>query len=328
MIPPGTCSGAPCWSANSKGFSYSDPDAAPTGIKRITLKSGIAGKAKIIVKGGGDALDTPPLPLAQDPQVVVQLKNTFHGGRCWESRFSGPPTKNDASQFKDRGDAPVATATPSGTATVTATATSTPVGPTATSTVTPTVTSTRTATNTPIGGVPTSTETPTFSPTPTFTATSTPGGATAATASSNRARPAPAAPRIVSSVPAPAPARRRRRSASIWCSRRDSSRPRRRCSSPTTAAKLSIPGTGTATSVRQRVVAPPPVPQAFTPNDLEYAVQVQETRLTPLAHLFTATFDRCTGAALPTLADLACTVTSCAQSGAPVSGCTCTVSLP
>ncbi|HSQ01020.1 MAG TPA: DNRLRE domain-containing protein [Candidatus Dormibacteraeota bacterium] len=91
---------------------------------------------------------------------------------------------------------------------------------------------------------------------------------------------------------------------------------------------LSIPGTGTATTVRQRVVAPAPVPQAFTPNDLEYAVQVLVSRNTPLAQLFTATFDRCASAPAPTLADLSCTVLSCAQGGGGVSGCACTVSLP
>ncbi|MFN8645062.1 MAG: hypothetical protein U0802_26565, partial [Candidatus Binatia bacterium] len=68
--------------------------------------------------------------------------------------------------------------------------------------------------------------------------------------------------------------------------------------------------------------------QAFTPNDLEYAVQVLESRNTPLGQLFTVTFDRCASAPVPTLADLSCTVLSCAQGGGGVSGCTCVVSLP
>jgi hypothetical protein len=94
------------------------------------------------------------------------------------------------------------------------------------------------------------------------------------------------------------------------------------------STKLSLPGTGTATTVRQRVVAGPPVPQAFTPNDKDYAVQVLISRNTPLAQLFTATFDRCGSAAAPTLADVSCTVLSCAQGGGGVTGCTCTVRLP
>jgi len=94
------------------------------------------------------------------------------------------------------------------------------------------------------------------------------------------------------------------------------------------STKLSLPGTATATTVRQRVVAGPPVPQAFTPNDKDYAVQVLISRNTPLGQLFTATFDRCSGAPAPTLAELSCSVLSCAQGGGGVSGCTCAVSLP
>ena len=94
------------------------------------------------------------------------------------------------------------------------------------------------------------------------------------------------------------------------------------------STRLSLPGSGTATTVRQRVVAGPPVPQAFTPNDLDYAVRVLESRNVPLGTLFTATFDRCAGAPAPTLADVACTVASCAAGGTGVPGCTCTVRLP
>ena len=94
------------------------------------------------------------------------------------------------------------------------------------------------------------------------------------------------------------------------------------------STKLSIPGTGTATTVRQRVVAPAPIPQAFTPNDKDYAVQVLVSRNVPLGQLFTATFDRCSGAAAPTLADVSCTVLSCAQGGGGVEGCTCSAATP
>jgi hypothetical protein len=94
------------------------------------------------------------------------------------------------------------------------------------------------------------------------------------------------------------------------------------------STRMSIAGSGTATSVRQRVLAPPPIPQTFAPNDLDYAVRVIVSRNTPLGHLFTATFDRCSGQPAPTLADLACSVETCSQGGSPVPGCTCTVRLP
>lgn len=321
----GTCAGQACWTTTAKGFTYADPDAASDGIRKMVLKSGSAGKAKILIKGGGTALDTPDLPLDQDPQVVVQLKNDFQGGRCWEARFSGPAKKNDAAQFKDRGDAPqptaTATRTPSLTATATATATRThtPAGPTPT------------ATHTPLGGAPTATHTPTFTPTPTFTATATPGGTTCGNRVLEPGETCDtcAADCVVGPCTSPG--------APTAAFRVDLAN--EFGFDPTTAtvrlaydsSVLSIPGTGAAVSVRQRVVAPAPLPQAFTPNDQEYAVQVLISRNTPLTDsspLFTATFDRCGGAPLPTLADLACTVIGCAQGGGSVPGCSCTVSVP
>jgi len=324
----GSCDGAPCWQATSKGFAYRDSAGAADGIKKITLKSGAAGKAKIIIKGGGVELDTPPLPLAQDPQVIVQLKNTFQAGRCWEARYSPPAKQNDTVQFKDRGDAPIATPTPSGTATVSptptvsATATATPAGPTATASSTPTLTPT------PIGGVPTATSTPTATPTPSPTVTPTPGGATCGNrvlepGETCTSCPADCVVGPCSNPGAPTQAFVVTLNPPLGFQ-------------PTTATvllgynstRLSIPGTGTATSVRQRVVAPPPLPQAFTPNDLEYAVRVLVSRNVPLGTLFTATFDRCASAPAATLADIACQVESCAAGGSGVPGCTCTVTTP
>jgi hypothetical protein len=320
----GSCGGKPCWSATSKGFNYRDPDGLNDGIKKIVLKSGSAGQAKILVKGGGDALDTPDLPLAQDPQVVVQLKNTFEGGRCWEARFSAPPKKNDSTQFKDRGDAPLPTPTTTGTPTVpptgtaTATRTDTPVGPSPT------------ATDTPLGGVSTATHTPTFTPPPTFTATATPGVAVCGNRVIEPGESCDSCPADCVVGPCTSPG------APTVAFRVDLLNEFGFEPTTTTvllaydSTKLSIPGTGTASSVRQRVVAPPPLPQAFTPSDLEYGVQVLVSRNTPLTDipLFTATFDRCAGAPVPTLADVACTAIGCAQGGGSVPGCSCTVSLP
>lgn len=324
----GTCDGAPCWQATSKGFAYRDPAGAADGITKVVLKAGAAGKAKIIVKGGGEALDTPALPLAQDPQVIVQLRNTFQAGRCWEARYSPPAKKNDTLQFKDKGEAPVPTPTASGTATATrtptasASATATPAGPTATATATPTLTPT------PFGGVPTATDTPTVSPTPTPTVTPTPGGGLCGNRVIEPGEtcancPADCVVGPCTSPGAPTQAFVVTLNPPLGFE-------------PTTATvllgynstKLSIPGTGTATSVRQRVVAPAPVPQAFTPNDLEYGVRVLISRNAPLGTLFTATFDRCSGAPAATLADLACQVESCAAGGSGVPGCSCVVSLP
>lgn len=240
--------------------------------------------------------------------------------------------------------------------TVTRTATLTPVPPSATPTATPTAsatatnastvpstasaTATRTATGLPTGTA-TATATATVRPTATFTATSLPSATFTATATPTGGSDAVCGNRVLEPgescdgcpadcVVGPCDSPGAPTQAYIV----DLVQPPG--FQPTTATvllgydstRLSLPGSGTATTVRQRVVAPAPVPQAFTPNDKEYAVQVLISRNAPLGQLFTAAFDRCSGAAAPTLADVSCTVLSCAQGGGGVAGCTCSVRLP
>ncbi len=168
VVPPGgTCNNRPCWKSTSKGYKYSDRLLSNDGIKIINLKSGAAGKAKIILKGQGPGLALPTLPLAQDQVVIAQLKNDLNAGECWEARFSGPATRSDTTLFKDKGDAPITfapTATQTHTHTVppTFTPTATPAGSAATATAT------GTATDTPTAGPVTST--PTATPTATVNA--------------------------------------------------------------------------------------------------------------------------------------------------------------
>jgi hypothetical protein len=284
----GSCDGKPCWSVIDSGFKYKDPSAANAGIKNVLLKSGAAGKAKIVVKGKDANLDTPSLPLAQDAQIVVQLKN--QAGVCWEARYSPPATKNEAGQFKDKGDAPPATAVPPPT--------STPNGAAST----PTNTATRTPTSGSAGcgnGFLEAGETcescaadcvispctPT-SPTPSFAVQlSSPLG----------------------SLPTTVTVRLGYRSDLV-----------------------SIPGSGNASTVRQRVTYPPPPPFPQEPNDLNYALRLVVGRNAGFANGLFATvrFDRCQGAPAPVPADFGCTVEACAGAGGAIAGCTCTVTLP
>jgi hypothetical protein len=335
LPPAGTCAAAPCWSATSSGFKYSDPNIETDGIKSISLRSGAAGKAKIVVKGGKAFLDTPDLPLAQSPQVIVQLKNDVAGGRCWESRFSPPAKKNAAGIFKDKGEAPVATATatatatavgvPTGTATATSTATATvtPVGPTATATDTPS------PTWTPEGGVPTPSATASATITRTFTATPTPGGATCGNGFLEPGETCASCAQDCAIAPctavAPTP------SFTVLLSYPFGTQ-------PTTVTALvgyrsnlvSIPGTGSATSVRQRVTYPAPPPNPQTPNDLDYAVRLVIGRSAGLPEglLATIRYDRCQGAPAPTTQDFGCTIEALAGVGGNIEGGTCTISVP
>lgn len=225
------------------------------------------------------------------------------------------------------------TATAPATATHTATAVPTDTAAlTATFTASPTFTATALATSpAAVSATPTATFTATAMPSFTFTATATPTGGSGAVCGNRVLEPgetcescpadcvigpcnAPGAPTQAFVVDLVQPTGFQPTTATVLLGYN--------------STKLSLPGTGTATTVRQRIVAPAPVPQAFTPNDRDYAVQVLISRNIPLGQLFTATFDRCGGSAAPTLADVSCTVLSCAQGGGGVAGCTCSVSLP
>ena len=99
----GTCGTKPCWKAAATSFRYSNKSATPHGIESVTLKQGlVAGKAQILVRGGGALLDTPA-PGALVSPLRVQLVNDL--GTCWEATYSFPPAlKLVPSELKDRAD--------------------------------------------------------------------------------------------------------------------------------------------------------------------------------------------------------------------------------
>jgi hypothetical protein len=61
------------------------------------LRTGIDGKAKVIVRGKGELLGPPQLPLTEP--VLVQVKSTE--GECWEATFT-VPIKDDGETFKSK----------------------------------------------------------------------------------------------------------------------------------------------------------------------------------------------------------------------------------
>jgi len=103
----GTCSGKACWKQSGKvtptGFTYKDKLAASYGISQITVKVGASGKGKVTVKGKGQALSLPGLPLIQTPGPLrVQLYNS--DGTCWGADYPAPPLTGpaEAEKFKDK----------------------------------------------------------------------------------------------------------------------------------------------------------------------------------------------------------------------------------
>ena len=96
------CRTRACWRQTSSGFRYSDRTLTPNGLASLQLESGIAGRARITLKGKGPLLRLPTLPFAQQSRVIVQLKNGV--GQCWEADYSAPAERNDAGGFVDLAD--------------------------------------------------------------------------------------------------------------------------------------------------------------------------------------------------------------------------------
>ncbi len=94
----GVCAGKDCWAQSATGFKYKDTDETPDGIFRLLLKSGPAGKARLLVKGSGDNLPDPTLPLAVPVRAQVVNRDT---AVCWDATYSsGEVLRNEPGQFK------------------------------------------------------------------------------------------------------------------------------------------------------------------------------------------------------------------------------------
>jgi hypothetical protein len=78
----------------ANGYRYRDRSRTPEGILDIRLKPGPAGKGAIVVNGGKDLVDLPPLPLP----VPVRVQLEASTGECFEGVYSSPSI-NDASGF-------------------------------------------------------------------------------------------------------------------------------------------------------------------------------------------------------------------------------------
>jgi cysteine-rich repeat protein len=98
----GTCTfGNPCWAPKGPNrIDYNDQLlGSPDGITQIRLKSGIEGKASVLVRGLHPSLGFPAPPLV--PPVTVQLH--ADNGECWGAVYSTPRV-NDTTQFKANPD--------------------------------------------------------------------------------------------------------------------------------------------------------------------------------------------------------------------------------
>jgi hypothetical protein len=93
----GTCAGVPCWKdKGAKGFLYKDPESTPSGMKKLLVKPGADGYAKIVAQGYGVGLAQRRLPVVPPVRAQVQLSN----GLCFEAVFDAlDVVKNTSAAF-------------------------------------------------------------------------------------------------------------------------------------------------------------------------------------------------------------------------------------
>jgi cysteine-rich repeat protein len=98
----GTCGRAPCWSPLRRtGFRWKDESATRAGLSGVSLRSGDAGKASIMVQGKGPNLHLAPLPLPLPVRAQLQTES----GRCWEETYSARGTLRSSKHvFRGSGD--------------------------------------------------------------------------------------------------------------------------------------------------------------------------------------------------------------------------------
>lgn len=91
------------WTTTRSGYRYKDKTASVAGVHRLDLKVAADNASKALLKGKGDALPDPTLPIADAAlPLTVQLLNTGTTV-CWESTFgSAAVTTNSGELFKAR----------------------------------------------------------------------------------------------------------------------------------------------------------------------------------------------------------------------------------
>lgn len=99
----GLCGTADCWIPTGNGYTFTDASGANGGVRKVTLKHGIDGKASVILKAQGVNLSLPSMPLTAP--VTARLSNSL--GECWAETFSASGVlKNTETQFTAKSGTP------------------------------------------------------------------------------------------------------------------------------------------------------------------------------------------------------------------------------
>ena len=93
----------PGWQARRNGYVFKAKKGQhEDGLRKVRLRTGADGKARLQVKGKGALLDLRALPVPADASILVQLYNG--ADQCWSTEFGDAPLADDAKRFKDRSD--------------------------------------------------------------------------------------------------------------------------------------------------------------------------------------------------------------------------------
>ena len=92
--------GGPAWRSWSQGWRYSDRRGTTGGLTRVVLAAGSSTSGYLMVKARGPGFLPPPLPLHQEPAVIVQL---LAHDLCFETQHPSA-VANNAARFQARED--------------------------------------------------------------------------------------------------------------------------------------------------------------------------------------------------------------------------------
>jgi cysteine-rich repeat protein len=82
------------------GFAYSDKALSNSGIKKVLLKGGSAGKAKVMVLGKGPSLPIPDVTEGLDPSSAYNVQVQSTNQNCWGMSYGGGLATNRNGLFK------------------------------------------------------------------------------------------------------------------------------------------------------------------------------------------------------------------------------------
>jgi DNA-binding beta-propeller fold protein YncE len=108
VVPAASRCGAeelPCWRdlgnpAAPEGYLLRDDAGQHDGVTELRLKPHVDGRVSILLRGGGPALDRPPLPLGPAERIVAQLRTG--DGACWSADYAAPALQDGVRRFADR----------------------------------------------------------------------------------------------------------------------------------------------------------------------------------------------------------------------------------